>query len=152
MNLARRLIVAATLAALSVGPALAHPALGQLIPLIEVYDARRASPEFDVAGIRCSGLWLAQDAWADAHHGRGRPTRVRMADVDPNLTRAEIVRRGGGMDVSRAYASTRDDVLRVIDLYSQRFRARDNGEGLPWSGDPLIRGDTTYCDLLNDRR
>ena len=42
--------------------------------------------------------------------------------------------------------------MRVIGLYSQRFAQRDSGEGAPWLGDPVIAGDTTYCNLLNNRR
>lgn len=134
-------------------PAAAHPALDRLIPLIEVYDARLAdTPEFDVAGIRCAALFIAQQLWSESHGGEGRPSAARLADIERNLTQAELARRDEGMGLSRAYSTTLDDARRVIDLYSAHFRVRETGEGLPWQGDPLISGDTNYCDLLGNRR
>ena len=134
-------------------PAAAHPALQGLVPLVEVYDARLASrPEFDVAGIRCGGLFTAQQVWSERHGGQGRPSRAQIADIELNLTRAEIARQQRGLGLSRAFTSTREDVLRVIDLYTTRFRSRDSGEGLPWQGDGLITSDTAFCDIMNGRR
>lgn len=132
--------------------AAADPALEKLVPLLEVYDARKASPGFDVAGIRCAGLFAAQSEWARKNPGAGRPSKARMQDVEDNLTRAEVHRRKNGQDIVQAQESTKADVLRVIGLYTARFRSNTSGGGHPWQADGLIRGDTGYCDILGGRR
>lgn len=126
-----------------------HAALTELVPLLEVYDARRDSPAYDVAGIRCGGLTVAQQDWAERNPGTRGPSRAALRASELNLTRAELARQQAGQPVSRAYASTRDDVLRVIGLYRARFEQNARDGSHPWNGDPLITGDTTYCDMLN---
>lgn len=145
--------LALCLAVLLPGPALAHPALESLVPLVEAYGvAVTPTPAFDVAGIRCAGLFAAQEHWAGAHGNRGMPSAARLRDIDLNLDRAQITRQQAGMDLTRAHASVQDDIYRVTALYAARFQAHDQVEGLPWQGDGLITSDTAYCDILNGRR
>jgi hypothetical protein len=130
-------------------PALAdEPALSRLIPLLEVYDADKPSPGFDVAGIRCAGLYAAQQDWSEKHGG-SRPSRAQLADVEHNLTLAEQHRRNAGIPIPDARERTGKDVLRIVRLYTQRFAS--TGGDPPWRGDPLVEGDMTYCDLLGGR-
>jgi hypothetical protein len=132
----------------SVGMAQAEDGLKSLVPLIELY-AQDAKPKlgFDVAGIRCAGLYAAQADWAETHGLRG-PTQKQRKDIELHLTRAEIYRKEAGQSVARAYESTRNDVLRVMDLYSDRFAKRAASGAHPWSGDSLLRGDLAYCKVL----
>lgn len=134
------------IAALSTSPAAAQDPLRHLLPLLEVYDARKPSPGYDVAGIRCAGLFVAQDDWAHRHGMRG-PSRAELASVEELLTRAEQFRRNAGFDLVAAQESTRTDVMRVVGLYQERF-SRNAKAGHPWSGDRLIKGDAQYCDIL----
>lgn len=130
-----------------------HPGLQDLVPLVEVYGAANANtPEFDVAGIRCAGLFAAQETWAQTHGGAGMPSRTRIRDINLNLDRAQITRQGQGLDLSRAHGSVQEDIYRVTALYAARFRSRSSGDGLPWQGDGVITSDTAYCDILNGRR
>ena len=148
----RPLCLGSALALAVAAPAMAHEALRSLIPLTTVYAADRPSPEFDVAGIRCAGLFAAQEQWARAHGNQGMPSRARRADIDHNLDLAQITRNNAGMDLGRAHTSTQADLYAVVELYAARFRTQDSGDTVPWQGDGLITSDTAYCDLLNGRR
>lgn len=142
----------AVLLMLGAAPAPAHEALDSLVPLVQVYNTANNPPEFDVAGIRCAGLFIAQNDWADHHGGVGRPSRAQLKDVENNLTSAEQQRRNEGQDMVTAQESIRTDVLRVYELYKARFTAAAEGGSPPWANDRLIADDTMYCDLLNGRR
>lgn len=143
----------ALFALLSAGPALAHPGLESLIPLTEIYGiAVSPTPPFDVAGIRCAGLFAAQEHWAEAHGGQGMPGAARIHDIDANLNAAQATRQQAGMSLTRAHTSVQEDIYRVTALYAARFQAHETGEGLPWQGDGLITSDTAYCDILSGRR
>lgn len=135
------------------GPAGAqtHAALTRLTPLPEVYATARPTPEFDVAGIRCAALVLAQDDWARARGGERRASARAMRDAQHNLTASEITRRNRGQSYAAAMTSTRDDARRVHALYIARFAQNAEGAGHPWRGDPVITADTTYCGFLNNR-
>ncbi len=133
-------------------PAPAHEALESLVPLMQVYNPANNPPEFDVAGIRCAGLFIAQNDWADHHGGAGRPTRAQLQDVEDNLTRAEQQRRNEGRDIVAAQESIRTDVLRVYGLYKARFAEAPADATPPWRDDRLVHDDTVYCNLLNGRR
>ena len=147
----RRLALGALLV-WAAAPAPAHGALETLKPLLEVYKPENNPPEFDVAGIRCAGLFIAQNDWADHHGGAGRPTRAQLQDVEDNLTAAEQQRRNEGRDIVAAQESIRVDVLRVYELYKARFAQAPADLSPPWQGDKLIRDDTFYCEILNGRR
>jgi hypothetical protein len=132
----------------SAGVAEARDGLKELVPLIELY-AENANPKlgFDIAGIRCAGLYAAQADWA-ATHGLSGPTRKERKDIELHLTRAELYRQNAGQSVSRAYETTRRDVLQVMALYTDRFAERAAKGEHPWTGDPLLRGDLAYCGIL----
>jgi len=157
-RLATGLIAALSATALS-GPAMTqtrgrtHEALHRLIPLIDVYDARTTSPEFDVAGIRCAAMTLAQDDWAQRNRRAGvsRPNARAMRDAQHNLTAAEITRRNRGIEYSTAYVTTAEDARRVHGLYTARFASNAGDGSHPWLGDPLLVGDAMYCGHLNAR-
>lgn len=141
------------LALFQLAPALAQDPLQSLVPLIEVFAAEKTTPGFDVAGIRCGALFAAQLDWSEKHPGQRGPSRAQQADIDPNLTGAELHRQNvTKMDSSTAFSSTRDDVLRVVGLYTDRFRKNEANGGHPWNGDKLIMGDTAYCDIMRGRR
>jgi hypothetical protein len=126
-----------------------HGAFTRLVPLIDVGDARPPVPEADRAGIRCAALTLAQDDRARRNPGDRRPN-ARARRAAPNtLSAAGITLPNRGMDISRADSSARGDAVRQIGLDRARFvrNARDGSH--PWNGDPLILGDTRYCDILN---
>lgn len=129
-----------------------HPALVDLIPLVEVYDARRGqAPGFDVAGIRCAALVQAQDAVARRFTNLPGPDAAALRAARENLAAAEADRQQRGQSRARATASTRADGQRVQALYVAHFEG-NLGRGLhPWRGDPLIDRDTTYCGFLNAR-
>lgn len=137
---------------LATAPAFANEALQKLVPLMEVYRADGKSPEFDVAGIRCAGLFLAQSEWARQNGGAGQPSKARIRDIETNLARAEQHRLNRGQGLVAAQENTRSDVLRVHRLYTARFTKNAAGGADPWGGDRLIRDDTRYCDLLAGRR
>ena len=131
-----------------------HPALTQLIPLTEVYDARggRTSPGFDVAGIRCGSMVRAQEALARQTPGFPRVPAADLRQADRNLTAAEIDRRQRlRMGAATAAATTRADAQRVIGLYLARFQDNRSRGLHPWRGDPVLERDTTYCGFLNQR-
>lgn len=119
------------------------------IPLIEIFGAE-SIPGFDVAGIRCAALVVAQDEWVKANRSGQRPARAQMQAVELNLTLAEQHRLNAGADIVAAQETTRADVLAAIDMYTARFAA-NAGRGHPWRDDLMVRGDTAYCDLVNDR-
>ncbi len=142
------------LAAPALGQTRPHPALIELIPLTDVYDARRGgAPGFDVAGIRCAAFTRARDLWARETPGYPRVAASDLREAETNLAASEIDRRQRlRMGAARAAASTRDDAQRLIGLYLARFRAnRQNGRH-PWQGDPVLDRDTTYCGFLAARR
>jgi hypothetical protein len=130
------------------GTAAARDGLSALVPLVEIYAAgAKDQPGFDVAGIRCAGLYTAQADWARKHGLRG-PSRKALKDVETHLTRAEIYRQEQGMSVPDAYKTTLDDVQTVIGLYTRLFAKRSKIGQHPWEGDRLIHGDSAYCKLL----
>jgi hypothetical protein len=144
-----RIGVAVAFIALAPVPATAqtHPALLSLIPLIEVYGPSGApAPGFDVAGLRCAGLFYAQQAWRRDHGGAG-PSRAELAASEVHLTRTQVYREAAGLSPVEAVRTTEADALRVIDLYRERFAA-NAANGPAWRDDPLIRGDTAYCTAL----
>lgn len=145
--------LAATLAAAAAGPAGAtDPALLGLIPLVEVYAAGQPSPGFDVAGIRCAGLYAARHDWARRHPGVRAPSPAQLADIDSHLTAARLHREGQGMSMTAAHTSVQEDARRVVGLYQAHFAGRQEAAGHPWDGDALVHGDGAYCDLLGGRR
>ena len=149
------LLRAAALAAAALAPApqaLAHEALHTLVPLIEVYSATQPSPEFDVAGVRCAALYMAQQDWAKSRPGTPRPSKAQLRDIEANLTAAEQTRRNAGLSLVAAQESIKADVLRVFALYKAHFDRTRHDNKSPWTGDPLLRGDMRYCDLLGGRR
>lgn len=153
MRRASHPLVGLVLACLTAAPpALADPALDSLVPLIEVYGPGGASPGFDVAGIRCGGLYAAQEDWASRHRGIRGPSAAERQDIEDHLTRAEIHRREQGLSVTAAYETTLTDVQRVIGLYQDRFAANAQAGGHPWTNDPLLAGDAAYCAILGGRR
>ncbi|MCL4189549.1 MAG: hypothetical protein KJZ85_18265 [Rhodobacteraceae bacterium] len=145
--------LAAALALAVPGPAAAtDAALLALVPLVEVYAAGRSSPGFDVAGIRCAGLFAAQHDWSRRHPGISPPSPARLADIDTHLTAARIHREGQGMAIAAAHSSVQQDARRVLGLYQAHFAGRQEAAGHPWDGDRLVRTDSSYCDLLGGRR
>lgn len=123
-------------------PAVADP-LKTLEPLIEVFGAEHDTPGWDVAGIRCAGLLYAQDKWRQTHGGTG-PKRKLLDQAAIGLEQAVQHRVGLGQDLTKATLSVDADFHRVFDLYLARFGKNDAG-GHPWTGDPDLRGDLTYC-------
>lgn len=135
-------------------PEAVHPALARLVPLVEVYDARRpGAPGYDVAAIRCAALTFAQDEHAARTSGLPRPAPAALQEARAMLAGAEADRRQRlRQPPARAAASTRADVGRVVGLYLAQF-ARNAGAGRhPWQGDDLIGRDMLYCGFLNGRR
>jgi hypothetical protein len=153
MRALSRLILALPLTA---APAAAqptpHPALVELIPLVEVYDARRnQAPGFDVAGIRCAALVQAQDSVARRFTNLPGPDARALRAARANLSAAEVDRQQRGQSRTRATASTRADGQRVQALYVTRFEQNLARGVHPWRGDSLIERDTIYCGFLNER-
>ena len=131
-----------------------HPALTRLIPLTEVYDARngRSAPGFDVAGIRCGAMVLAQDAWARGTPGLPPLPAADLRQADTNLTASAVDRRQRQrMSAAAAASTTRADAQRVRGLYLARFEENRRRGLHPWRGDPVLERDTTYCGFLNQR-
>ena len=145
-------LVAAVSLALPASATEPHPALSRLIPLVEVYSATGLTPAFDIAGIRCAGLFAAQEEWALSQGRQGMPSRARLNDVSLNLDRAQITRDQAGMTLAGAHSTTQADFNAVVRLYMARFTQRQSDSATPWNGDGLITSDTAYCDLLNGRR
>jgi hypothetical protein len=151
---AAALLLAASLSAPAAAQSRPHPALAALVPLTDVYDARQTGlPGFDVAGIRCAALTMAQDIWSRANPFAGRvdPAALRAAEL--NLSGAEADRRLRlRLTAPRAAATTREDVLRVQSLYLQHFDGNARAGRHPWQGDTLVDRDATYCGFLDNRR
>jgi hypothetical protein len=124
-------------------PAMADP-LQTLEPLLEVFSATHDSPGWDVAGIRCAGLLYAQDSWKQQHGGAG-PTKRVLAKAATGLEQATQHRIGLGQDLTKATLSVEADFRRIYELYLARFTANE-ATGHPWSDDPLLRGDQSYCE------
>ena len=123
-------------------PAMADP-LQTLEPLLEVFSATHDSPGYDVVGVRCAGLFYAQDSWRQKHGGAG-PTKALLAKAATGLELATQHRVGLGQDLTTATLSVEADFRRVYDLYLARFAK--NAESVPpWSDDALLKGDQSYC-------
>lgn len=132
----------------SINSVAAEDGLRELIPLIELYSKDTNPPlGFDIAGIRCAGLYAAQADWASVHGLRG-PTQKQRKDIELFLRLAEIHRKDTGQSIARAHESTRVDVLQVMQLYTDRFAERAASGAHPWSGDTLVGNDLFYCRLL----
>jgi hypothetical protein len=136
-----RILITLTLA-LAPLPALADP-LQQLDPLLEVFAADGDTPGYDVVGVRCAGLIYAMDTWSKDHGGAG-PAEYLLSEAATALEVATKSRVGLGQDLTRATLSVEADFHRVHGLYLARFAAND-ASGHPWSDDPLLKGDQTYC-------
>jgi hypothetical protein len=124
-------------------PAMADP-LQTLEPLLEVFSATHDSPGYDVVGIRCAGLIYAQDSWHQQHGGAG-PTKHLLSEAATALDVSTQHRVGLGQDLTTATLSIEADFRRVYDLYLARF-ATNAKSGHPWSDDPLLKGDQSYCN------
>lgn len=146
MVLCMRILLALILA-LAPLPVRADP-LRSLQPLIEVFAADGDTPGWDVAGIRCAGLFYAQESWRRKHGGQG-PKRRFLDGAAIGLERSVQYRVNLGQSLTKATLSVEDDLTRVIKLYTQRFN--DNARaGHPWQGDPDLKGDKDYCELVSD--
>jgi hypothetical protein len=124
-------------------PAAADP-LQTLDPLLKVFAADGDTPGYDVVGVRCAGLIYAQDTWRKDHGGAG-PTKHLLAEVATALEVATQHRVGLGQVLTTATLSIEADFRRVYDLYLARF-ATNAKSGHPWSDDPLLKGDQSYCN------
>lgn len=131
-----------------------HPALTELVPLTEVFDARRPGlPGFDVAGIRCAALTLAQDRWARVNPFAGSIPPAALAAAEANLASAALDRQQRlRQGAAAARGGVQTDADRLKALYLARFDARARADGHPWRNDSLIARDTTYCEFLNAGR
>lgn len=130
-------------------PAVAQEGLDTLVPLVELYGPNGSSPAFDVAGIRCAGLYGAQERWGRQDRA-ARPTQAQMEAFQSNLDAAQQERVNGGMGFATARESVAEDLYRVIDLYVAVFAENDR-RGLRWDAGALMDGDRFYCDALNRR-
>lgn len=138
----------ALILSLAIAPPLAaQEGLDTLVPLIEVYGPGGASPGFDVAGIRCAGLYGAQERWGRRDRS-ARPTAAQMQAFQSNLDSAQQARINAGTGPATARDSVEEDVFRVMDLYEQVFADNDR-RGRLWNDGPLLRGDMAYCAALN---
>ncbi len=147
MRIARLFI--GLMACLAPAAALAQDPFREPLPLVEIFGAG-SDTGFDLAGIRCAALVVAQEEWVKAHGTGQRPTRAQMQSVELNLTLAEQHRLNAGVDIVAAQETTRADVLAAMAMYTSRFAA-NAGSGHPWRGDRMVGGDAAYCDILNDR-
>lgn len=146
------LIATLAAAAPAVAQSRPHPALVELIPLVEVYDARRGQASgFDVAGIRCAAMVLAKDAFARANRRLPRADAAALEAAQDNLRASEIARRERGMGPGRATRSTREDAERATGLYLARFNDNVRAGRHPWDRDSLVARDVIYCGFLNER-
>ena len=125
-----------------------HPALRQLLPLAEIYAKGQKAPPYDVAGLRCGGLLLAQFDWSARNPDVSGPDPAEMAKVDSLFEASEQQRLNEGMALDRAHVSIEREAKRVWRLYERRFAANAKGGGHPWLDDPLINGDTQVCAAL----
>ena len=128
-----------------------HPALRSLQPLLEVFAAGKKVPAYDVAGLRCAGLRLAQADWAKRNPGIEGPTAAEMDELDLMLRASEQQRLNDGMDLARAHVSIEREARRVWRLYDRRFAANQRKQGHPWAKDPLVTGDMGFCERLAAR-
>ena len=145
---------AALLAVVLAAPALAepnHPALRSLLPLLDVFAAGKEIPPYDVAGLRCAGLRLAQADWAARNPGVEGPTVAEMAEVDLMLQASEQQRLNEGMELGRAHVSIERETRRVWRLYERRFAGNARNGNHPWAGDTLVTGDMGFCERLARR-
>lgn len=134
--------VVALVLALAPSPTLADP-LRELKPLLEVFAADGDSPGWDVAGIRCAGLFYAQESWRQEHGGSG-PGKKLLASAATGLEQAVQHRVALGKSLTKATLSVEDDLHRVHALYLARF-AKNDVNGHPWNEDALMKGDQSYC-------
>jgi hypothetical protein len=128
-------------------PVAAQEGLDTLVPLMELYGPGGSSPAYDVAGIRCAGLFGAQDNFG-RENGTPRPARREMAHFEDNLEAAFQTRLNAGVEIVRAQTSVEADLFRVMDQYVAVFEANRRA-GRDWDHRSLIRGDTAYCEILN---
>lgn len=128
-----------------------HPALRSLMPLLEVFGAGQQIPSYDVAGLRCAGLRLAQSDWATRSPDIAGPTAAEMAEADLMLEASEQQRLNEGMDLARAHVSIERDARRIWRLYDRRFAGNVRKGGHPWADDPLIMGDMGFCERVAQR-
>jgi hypothetical protein len=128
-----------------------HPALRSLQPLPEVFAAGQDIPPYDVAGLRCAGLRLAQADWAERNPGIEGPTADEMDEVDLMLQASEQQRLNDGMELGRAHVSIEREARRVWRLYDRRFAANLRKQGHPWAEDALVTGDMGFCERLARR-
>jgi hypothetical protein len=128
-----------------------HPALRSLLPLLEVFAAGQDIPSYDVAGLRCAGLRLAQADRAGRTPGIAGPTDAEMAEVDLMLEASEQQRLNEGMELGRAHVSIEREARRLWRLYDRRFAENLRKRGHPWDGDPLVTGDMRFCERLAAR-
>jgi hypothetical protein len=140
----RQILASQILAALILCPlpAMADP-LQTLDPLLEVFSATHDTPGWDVAGIRCAGLFYAQESWRQEHGGSG-PGKKTLAKAATGLEQAVQHRVNEGKSLTRATLSVEEDLHRVHALYLARFAANDV-VGHPWTGDAVVKGDLGYC-------
>jgi hypothetical protein len=123
----------------------AQDPLQTLVPLMEVFTADGDTPGFDVVGIRCAGLYYAQQTWRQQNGGNG-PTRAQLEVGEISLRRTVQHRINAGMDIVSADQSTEADLRRVMDLYLARF-AQNAASGHPWRNDSTLGGDLDYCSF-----
>jgi hypothetical protein len=128
-----------------------HPALRNLLPLLEVFGPGQKIPSYDVAGLRCAGLRLAQADWATRSPDFAGPTAAEMAEADLMLEASEQQRLNDGMDLARAHVSIERDARRIWRLYDRRFAGNVRKGGHPWANDPLVTGDMGFCERLARR-
>jgi hypothetical protein len=128
-----------------------HPALRSLLPLAEVFAAGQEVPPYDVAGLRCAGLRLAQADWAARHPEITGPSSAEMVEVDLMLEASERQRLNDGMELGRAHVSIERDARRIWRLYQRRFDSNVRKGAHPWQDDPLVTADTGFCQALARR-
>jgi hypothetical protein len=128
-----------------------HPALRKLVPLLEVFAAGKPVPGYDVAGLRCAGLLLAQYDWAERHPGVSSPSRDEMRQADLMLEASEQQRLNDGLDLVQAHVTVEREARRVWQLYQRQFARNDRQGRHPWQDDPLILGDSRFCAALSGR-
>lgn len=128
-----------------------HPALRSLLPLLEVFGAGQKIPSYDVAGLRCAGLRLAQADWATQTPDIAGPTAAEMAEADLMLEASEQQRLNEGMDLARAHVSIERDARRIWRLYGRRFAGNVRKGGHPWAEGRLVTGDMGFCERLARR-
>ncbi len=128
-----------------------HPALRSLLPLQEIYAAGQDLPPYDVAGLRCAGLRLAQAEWATEAPDIAGPSAAEMAEVDLMLEASEQQRLNDGMELGRAHVSIEREARRVWRLYQRRFEGNVRKGGHPWQDDALVTGDIRFCEALARR-